>query len=92
MVPAALVRDAASSKLGFTRERPAIVPYRHVRHFVPLLICHLDCKRLKLSFGLKFPRNPDSVGPRRFAGRTLLPFLILERLPVRDVKIETRHV
>jgi len=68
------------------------VPYRHVRHLVPLLVCHLDRKRLELSFGRKFPRNPNSMGLRCFAGRTLLPFLILEGLPIRDVKKETRHI
>jgi len=54
----------------------AALAYRHIRHFIPLLIQHLDREASILTGLRKLVRNPHGMSPRRFCARELLSVFI----------------
>ena len=54
----------------------AALAYRHIRHFIPLLVQHLDREASILTGLRKLVRNPHGMSPRRFCARELLSVFI----------------
>jgi hypothetical protein len=60
----------------------AALAYRHIRHFIPLLIQHLDREASILTGLRKLFGNPGGMSPRRFCARKFLSILIFEHAAV----------
>ena len=60
----------------------AALAYRHIRHFIPLLIQHLDREASILTGLRKLFGNLGGMSSRRFCARKLLSIFIFEHAAV----------